>query len=77
MSARTPTELMHLYWAECAKRGEKPKPVHALVALAGASQPLGHCIAWGVLRRYVENRQAALGDSDKWQIVEMAPEAQA
>lgn len=73
MTARTPTELMRLYWDACRARGEKPKLVHGLVALAGAQQPLGYVIAWGVNRGYVENRKAALGDSDKWEIQEFRP----
>lgn len=64
---------MRLYWSECAKRGEKPKVSHALVALAGATQPPGTVVAWGVNRGYVENRKAALPDADKWDIVEVRP----
>lgn len=70
---RTPTELMRLYWDACRSRQEPPKRVFGLVALAGAPQPPGYVVAWGVSRKFVESQQEKRGDADKWEIREFEP----
>lgn len=59
MSAHASADLMRQYWARCRARGEKPKPVHAVIAGAKSATP-GAIIAWGLNLAYVENRLAAL-----------------
>lgn len=70
---KTATELMQQYWAACRSRREQPRKVYGLVALAGAEQPSGYVIAWGVMRKYVETQHEKRGDADKWAIQEFEP----
>jgi hypothetical protein len=73
MTPRPAIELIWAYWDACRKRGEVPRPVLGVVALAGAGQPVGTIGAWGLLRSYVDNRHAAMPDPDKWEIQEFLP----
>lgn len=70
---RTSADLMQSYWAACRSRGEKPKRCFALVAKAGAPEPVGTMVTWGVLRKYVEQQQENRGNVPHYEIQEFHP----
>lgn len=70
---KTAHDLMVQYWEACAARGQKPKFCFGLIAKAGALEPVGTMVTWGVLRKYVEQQQENRANCPHYEIQEFMP----
>lgn len=70
---KTAHDLMAQYAAACRARGQKPKLCFGLVAMAGAPEPVGTMVTWGVGRKYVEQQQENRGNVPHYEIQEFMP----
>lgn len=69
---RNPEWLAAEYRRACRARGDTPKRVLGLVALAGATHPEGTILTWGLNRPYMDAQLEQRRDADKWEIRELA-----